>query len=192
MPMTINTNGEDVTFTPYIDNVAQTPTTLNTPVKQTTFHYFSTDVFGIDYSGELVATTNTPFEFYGLEKPEGVEVLPVAKKFDQVNLKVDRLAKLQRLRLRAITEENAIQLVIKTEAEVTLPNMTGTSGIHTIDIPTTPNTDDVWEIMLPKGVYGTSFRFELGPTSTPFHRYELQVLMVQSGVHADPKWVKLK
>ena len=193
MPMVINTNGQNVTFTPIVDNVRGTPTIINTPVKQTTFHYFDTDSFGIDYSGDLTAVTDTPFEFYKLEQLEAVEALPVGKKFDQVGpLRFDRLAKFHRLRLRAITEETSIPIKILTETEETVPNSIGTTGVYTTTFKTIPNVDDVWEIVLPKTIMGTIIRAEIGPLSSAFHRFDLQVLCSISGLQSSQKWLKFR
>jgi hypothetical protein len=190
MPMGINTNGFDVVFTPIIDHVSQTPTTINTSARQTAFHYFNTDVFGIDFSGELIGVE--PFEFYGLEKPEAVEVLPVAKKFDQIGpLRVDRIGRIQRIRLRAITEETAIPIKILTETEETIPNATGASGIWTGSFTTVPNVDNTWELIVPKTLYGNIFRFELGPLTTAFHRYDLQVLLNPLGMQTKQRWLQV-
>ena len=61
LPLVINTNGQDVTFTPIIDGVPDTPTIFNTPSKRTVLHYFVDDVFGIDFRGELSGAN--PFDF---------------------------------------------------------------------------------------------------------------------------------
>lgn len=191
MPMEINTNGHPVIFTPIVDNVAQTPSTITTATRQTAFHFFNYDSFGIDYSGELVGVY--PFEFYGLMKPEGVEILPVAKKFDQIGpLRLDKLGKFQALRVRLIsTGDNNIPIKILNESEVTIPFMTANSGEYSTTFPVIPNIDDIYEIILPKTVNGTVFRIELGPTVYPFHRYDIQVKVVISGMEANPKWIKI-
>lgn len=190
MPMIINTNGYDVEFTPIVDNVSLAPSTINTPVKMTALHYFDSDIFGIDYSGELIGTQ--PFEFYGLQQPVGVEILPIPKKFDQIGpYRVDRLGRLLRLRLRTITEETELPIKILTETEATVPNSTGSSGIWSGTIPTIANIDNSWEIILPKTLAGNIFRFEIGPTDTPFHRYDLQILLNPLGMQANPKWVTI-
>lgn len=191
MPMEINTNGENVTFTPIIDGATGTPTTINTSTRKTAFHYFNTDVFGVDFAGEIVGSE--AFEFYGLLKPENVEVLPVGKKFDQIGpFVVDRLGKVLRLRLRIITGERDLVIKLLTETEVTIPNMTSNTGIWHTTLPSTPNIDDVYEIIVPKSMHGTVFRVELGPTTEPFHRYDLTLLFKPSGMESDAKWLKLR
>jgi len=188
--MVINTNGFDVTFTPIVDLVSQVTSTINTPTKQTAFHYFITDQFGVDFSGELIGTE--PFEFYGLANPEGVEALPVGKKFDQIGpFRVDRLGRLQRLRLRLITPDLTIPLKILTESEATIPNSAGANGIWSGNLITEANKDNTWEVILPKTLVGNVFRFEIGPTTNAFHRYDLQILLHQLGMNTDQKWIKV-
>jgi hypothetical protein len=190
MPMEINTNGYPVTFTPIVDNVRYAPTVINTPNRTTAFHYFDFDIFGVDFSGELVGTN--PFEFYGLMKPENVEVLPVAKKFDQIGpIRFDKVGKLQALRIRMIsTGDSSIPLKILNENETTIPFMTGHIGEYSTSFAVTANKDDVYEILMPKTVNGTVFRIEIGPTIYPFHRYDIQAKVVTGGMDANPKWIK--
>jgi hypothetical protein len=192
MPMEINTYGYPVTFTPIVDGVSQSPTTIITAHRTTAFHYFLTDMFGIDYSGEL--TGAYPFEFYGLMKPESVEVLPVGKKFDQLGpLRIDKLAKFQSVRLRVIsTGDYSIPMKIISEIDPTWPSSVGAAGEYTVQMPVQPYRDEVYELIMPKTVNGTIFRIELGPTTYPFHRYDLQVKLVVSGEKSDPKWVKVQ
>lgn len=182
MPMEINTNGSDVTFTPIVDGVAGTPTTLNTNTRATAFHYFITDVFGVDFSGDLIGTD--PFEFYGLLKPEEVEVLPVAKKFDQIG-PVDylRIAKFHAFRVRLIALGYTIPYTIYIED----------TAVYSDVIATIPNIDKVYEIMrFPKTMAGTVFRIELGPADQPFHRYYGELKMGISGSETANKWQKIK
>ena len=193
MPFEIYTYGFPVTFTPIVDGVKLPPSTQLTATRQTVYHFFDYDVFGTDFCGELMG--DAPFEFYGLLKPEGVEVLPVPKRYDQIGpIRLDKLGKLQAFRLRMITFGSQIPFKIINEDDrvvqsggVLGPNKNGDySGL----IFTKPNQDYVYEVILPKTVNGTLFRIELGPTTEPFHRYDIQVKLVLSGMEADPKWVK--
>ncbi len=193
LPMEINTNGHDVNFTPIVDGVSFPVTILNTATRATTFHYFGYDSFGVDYSGDLIGTQ--PFEFYGFGKPEGVEVLPVAKKFDQIGpIRLDKLGKFQAIRLRIIPTGlvNTIPIKVISETDNTYPFSTGNTGEWSTTLVVVPNKDDVYEIHLPKTVNGTIFRIEIGPTVYPFHRYDLQAKIVQSGMEANPKWLKVQ
>lgn len=77
----INTNGQNVRFTPYVDLVAQTSQTINTSSKQTVNYYFTSDTIGVDVSGTLEALTDTPFEFYQVVQPQEIETLPPLLEF---------------------------------------------------------------------------------------------------------------
>ena len=78
----INTKGADVRFTPRVDGVDLTPTIVNTSEKRTVeiFLYGSGgtdgDVVGIDIGGKLESLANTEFEFYGVIRPQDIEVFP--------------------------------------------------------------------------------------------------------------------
>lgn len=188
MPMEINTNGFNATFTPIIDGVNGAPTIINTSTRATAFHYFDTDVFGVDFSGDI--TSSEPFEFYGLLKPEEVEILPVAKKLDQIGpIRYEKISKLLRFRLRLIALGSLIPYTIYFDNETIPINATVSfSG----NIITVPNVDQVYEVILPKTIYGTILRFVIGPTIEPFHRYELVLKVNESGGATDAKWKSYK
>jgi len=147
MPMLIDTNGYDVTFTPLIDGITGAPSIIRTVGKTTGFHYFTTDIFGIDFSGELVGVE--PFEFYGLLKPEEVEAIPVGKKFDQIGpVHFVKLGKLIRFRLRVIPTTSFINYEVFMED----------TSVQTGTIKVVPYVDGVYEVMLPKSKNGTICR----------------------------------
>lgn len=193
MPMELNTNGGSVMFVPIVDNQRLTPSLFNTPNRTTVFHYFDYDVFGVDFSGELFAQSETPFEFYGLMKPAEVEVLPVPKRFDQIGpFRFDKLGTLLAIRIRGIFGDGTIAIKVLNEMEATLPSSTGKAGEWVTTIQTLPNQDEVYEISVPKTVNGTVFRVEIGPSIVPFHRYDIQLKLNMSGMDANPKWINLR
>jgi hypothetical protein len=182
MPMEINTNGSNVVFTPIIDGVPGASSIINTPTRKTAFHYFSTDIFGVDFACELFG--ENPFEFYGLLKPENVEAIPVGKKFDQVGpVHLARIGKLVGFRLRAITGEVNLPWRIYAEDE----------SIATGTLVTVPNTDDVYEAeFITKGRIAVVSRIEFGPTTTPFHRYYLTLKVNYGGNATDIKLITIR
>jgi len=187
MPMELNTNGFNVTFTPIVDGILGTPSVLNSATRKTVFHYFETDVFGTDFSGELVGSY--AFEFYGLLKPEEVEILPVAKKLDQIGpLRLDKLAKLLQCRIRIITQ-GVENLVLRFYDE---DGLTLGTPIHTETIVTEANNDEIYEFAFPKTIKGSTIRVVIGPSILPFHRYDMQLKLNPSGMDSDPKWIKVK
>lgn len=75
----IDTQSGDVTFTPVIDGVDGTPSTVNTSFKQTVIHYFTTNVEGTDISGRLEGASF--FEYYEWDLQECIsEKMPVPAK----------------------------------------------------------------------------------------------------------------
>lgn len=187
LPMELNTNGYSVSFVPIVDGISCTPSTLTSSTRKTVFHYFESDIFGTDFSGELVGTQ--PFEFYGLLKPENVEILPVAKKLDQIGpLRLDKVGKLLACRFRCIAQgsEN-LKLYFYDEEGVNL-----STPIHTETITTIANYDEIYEFNFPKTVKGSTIRIVIGPSTLPFHRYDIQLKINLSGMDSDPKWIKVK
>lgn len=190
LPMEINTNGYNVNFVPIVDGISLTPSVLNSTSRKTLLHYFDTDIFGVDFSGELIGSE--PFEFYGLLKPEEVEILPVGKKLDQIGpFRTDKVGKLLALRLRTITEEVTLPFKIISENEVVLPNYGSANGVYSGTIVTNVGKDDVYELNIPKTIRGTVWRVVLGPTSLPFYNYDLQLKVALSGMEADPRWLRM-
>ena len=79
----IDTLGNNITFTPYIDNsntgIAPASSVVNTPAKQTYIHYFTQEQIGTDINGIL---SGGVFEFYGLNTEEIIsEKMPVPVKY---------------------------------------------------------------------------------------------------------------
>lgn len=192
IPIIINTYGQPVTFTPRVDGLELASTTLNsvTDRKATLFHYFRTDVFGIDFAGEFVGTS--PFEFYEFGVPEQVEILPVAKVYDQLGpVRYDKIGKMFRFRIRMISFDNSIPYQVVSENEVSDPTYAPQSD-NSGSFATVPGVDNVYEVTLPKSVNGTIFRLILGPTVNPFHRYDCQILVGDSGMESSNKWQSIR
>lgn len=193
LPIVIDTYGQDVTFTPIVDGIFGAPQVLNTYGKITTFYYFTVDSFGVDYGATISA--NQPFEFYALSQPVNVEVLPVATKFDQLGpLRLDKEAKLFdiRVRLIALGTTTFIPFAIYGSNSATIPLQDTTVPLITGVIPVIPNIDEIYEVQLPKSVNTDVVRLVLGPTTDPFHRYDVKVRMVVSGMQTDAQWVPIR
>jgi len=192
LPIIINTNGSDVTYQPYVDNVAYPPTILNSAKKATLYHFFATDSFGIDYAGFL--SGSQPFEFYEMASPASVEVLPVPKKYDQLGpLRFDKIGKLFALRLRVVLvgTTTAIPFSIFGDDQEMDPTYDGTPQ-YSGNFQITPGEDVVTQVNLPKSVNSTIFRITLGPTNDAFHRFDLQAKVHISGMETDAKWVPIR
>lgn len=190
IPIVIDTRGSDVTFTPVVDGVNGTPITLNSTRKQTLYHYFTTDVFCTDFGG--IFTGVSPFEFYEFGTPENVEILPVPKKYDQLPvLRFDKIGKLFGFRIRIIPVDATLTWAVYETSQAVFPAYSGTpviSGTLTV----VPDVDDVYEIQLPKSVNVNIVRIVLGPTTNPFHRYDLIARVSPSGVETDAQWITVR
>ncbi len=76
--LVLDTRGQAVTFTPYVDNQPfGISTTFTTTGKTTVWYYFNSDVVGVDFGGVLSTDSGGYFEFYGLGTPDNVEPLPL-------------------------------------------------------------------------------------------------------------------
>jgi len=169
IPFVIDTEGNNVTLTPYLDGVAGTTSIINTTGRRTAFHYFTTDVFFTDYKMEFSGAN--PFEFYEMLKPEEVEILPVAKKFDQIGpTEFAKLAKFRSFRVRMIAGGTTVNYKL----------FGADASIATGSITTVLDVDDVYEVNLPKTIKGTIIRLELDATAA-FHRYWVHYRYTLSG-----------
>lgn len=190
IPIIIDTRGSDVTFTPVVDGVAGATTTLNSSRKQTLYHFFLTDVFATDLAG--IFTGTSPFEFYEFGQPEGVEVLPVPKKFDQLGpMRFDKIGKMFAFRLRVIPIDSILDYAVYSEQETSFPAYPGTP-LYSGTISVVPDTDDIYEVKFPKSINADMVRIVLGPTTNIFHRYDLVVLVSMSGNESDSTWMPVK
>jgi len=193
IPIIIDTYGFPVEFTPIVDGVVQSATTLVSNRKQTLYHYFTTDVFGTDFGGTLKSPSGDPFEFYGFGQPENVEILPVPKKYDQLPiLRFDRIGKLFTIRTKLIAGLGTTSIPIKLlgDEQVSHPNYTGPYLWEGI-IPVIPGVDDIYHINLPKSINTSVVRVILGPTEEPFHRYDLWIKVALSGMETDNQWQRI-
>ena len=198
IPIVIDTYGQNVLFTPIVDGVNLPQTTvLNSTGKKTLYHYFGTDVFGTDYGGVLQSAGGTnplvPFEFYGFGTPENVEILPVPKKFDQLGpMRFDKIGKLFGFRVRLIMNGSTTSMPYAIYGDPSATNPTNLNPIYSNSFPVNPTIDDVYEIQLPKSINTDVFRLVLGPTADSFHRYDVRVKVIASGMQSEAKWIPIR
>jgi hypothetical protein len=181
LPLIINTNGNDVVFSPIVDGVAVGPTsTFNTPNKKTVYHMFQSDTFGIDYGGTLSGAK--PFDFHGFLQNLNVEELPIPRLFDQLGpLQMDVMGKVLEMRLRLVTEGYSLNYNVFAD------DVLAVSG----SFPTLRLVDQVYIVKLPKTVVGSVVRVEIiSPVSTfPFYRWYGQLRIQLSGMSTSAKWI---
>lgn len=193
IPLVILTNGKDVLYTPIVDGILQSHTTVfNTTRKTTVYHFFIDDMFGVDVGGTLYSPSG-PFEFYGFGQQEDVEGLPVPKRFDQIGpIRFDKIGKIFNLRTRLVaTGATPIALTIYGDANVTDPANIGTP-IYSGTLPVVVGVDNVYELQMPKSINTTVARIVLGPAIDYFHRYDMQIRVSLSGMESDSKWIPVR
>lgn len=189
LPLVIDTYGQNVNFTPIVDGVPGTTQVLNTKGKVTTYYYFNVDSFGTDYGGVL--SGGPIFEFYGMLRPEEVEILPVPKLYDQLGpLRLDKIGKIFGFRLRVIPLTDRIPWVIYDDYNgnglaYNQPLASGTLVVQ-------PSVDNIYEIPLPKSVNAVMCRLVLGPVTQPFYRYDAYLKVQTSGMESQSKWMPIR
>jgi hypothetical protein len=187
IPLVIDTVGNHVTFIPNVDGVNQLPTIFTTNFKQTVFHYFTSDVFGIDYGGTLTCSSgmmevwDTGFSGQGLS-PDSVQNLPMQHAFDQVGpLDTFRWGKIVKMALRTFSNGGPIPFKVYFSDAMIWNSQFNTIG----------GVEDEYIVDLPKGVSGRILRVELGPCPFTFSRYyiKFQVAISSSQEDTELKWI---
>jgi len=187
-PLVIDTLGNYVIFTPNVDGAPQSKTsTFNSTYRKTHFHYFTDDVFGVDYGGTLQCTTgmmevwSTGLDNQG-PNPDIVQNLPIPHEYDQVGpLEIFRWGKVMRMALR--TQSSGTPIPFKIFISDVL--------IWTGQFDVTPGVEDEYVVDLPKGVSGRILRVELGPCGFTFSRYFMKFQVMISGAQKDTEvqWI---
>jgi len=181
-PFTIDTLGQNVTFTPSVDCSNTAPSIFNTTCKRTVFHHFTTDVFGIVYGGNFDGSS--PFELWEVHPPTLVQILPIAKRFDQIGPEeLFEYSKIRSLELRMIVFGGTVipytiyfeDIIVKSDTITVVDGKEGT-----------------YRISLPKTVAGTDLRIELGPTAFDFHRFYMRIQAMRQGrINTENEWITL-
>jgi hypothetical protein len=190
-PFVIDTRSGIATITPYVDNVAQPPVQFQTPEKTTVLYKFLTDVFGIDYGYTVLYDGTTEFEFYGDMPPEIVQTLPIAKRFDQIGpQEFFRYGKVLKLSIRLLPNDlsGVLNKVLQLPYTIYFNDQTVLSGLT---IPVLNGVEGAYTIGVPKGTAGGIFRLELGPAPFDIHRFNIKVLVDESGQDTDGRWVSI-
>lgn len=178
-PQIIDTLGNQVTFTPYVDGIAQPTTLLNTVDKTTALVFFTTDVFGKDYGATL---SGGLFEYWGELPPDIVQVLPIARRFDQVGpQELFKYGRIKQFEVRVLPYGTSLPFNIyfsdNSLANSTIPVVSGVEASYFMGVPKTTG--------------GSIVRIELGPTSFDFHRYYIRAQVMQSGRDTELDWITL-
>lgn len=189
-PLVIDTRGGTATFQPFVDGtpVATTDLASNSPIgsndgKTTLNTFYKTDVFGIDYGGTITADApSNPFEFFGMMAPDIVQVLPIARQFDQVGPEeLFRYGKIKQFEIRVLPYGTSIPWTMYFN-----DNSTKTGSITCVS-----GQESSYMIGLPQGAGGSIVRVEFGPTSFNFHRFYVRLQVMKSGRDTDMEWITI-
>lgn len=180
IPFVIDTKGQPVTVTAYVDGVAYDAIQVTTDTKRTEFYYFSVDAFGVDVW--LTLEGSNPFEFYGITNPSVVQELPIGKLFDQLGpIDFNREAKVRRFRLRILPTNPGFTYDIYAQDTI----------VHSGSFTAVANKDQSIEVALPKGIHPSILRIELKSPGV-FHRFHADFKLFVTGAVTDQRWLRLK
>jgi len=188
-PFVLDTLGNSVVFTPIVDGISQTSVTFNGS-KQTFFYFFKTDAFGVDFGGTLAGG---PFEVYEIGKPDIVQVLPIARQYDQVGPEeLFRYGRVKKLEVRLL----ALDTASSENALLSLPYIVRFNDNQVIpsSFQVVNGIEQTYEIGLGQVAGGQIVRIELGPTASStfsFYRFYVRLLVMKSGRDSDSEWVTL-
>lgn len=181
-PLIIDTLGNTVVYTPTVDNATLPTTNISTSNKDTVRTYFTTDVFGVDYGGTLYCA-NGLFEYWGALPPDAVQVLPIARRFDQVGpIELFKFGKLKQLEYRVLPVGGS---------SIPYQIFFNDGSVINSTLSVTDTIDKTYFIDLPKGTSGNVLRIEFGPTNFDFHRMGVRVQCARSGRDTELEWVDL-
>lgn len=205
-PLVIDTLGLGVRFKLFADNVDVTAAAVSNPLiltgEKTTYRvYIISDLFAVDYGYELTGpqtafladegippfNANRPlFEFWEDLPPDIVQVLPIARRFDQVGpQELFKYGKIKQLELRV--------LPFGPGATTSLPFriLFNDNTKQTGSLTVTNNIEQSYYFGAFKGVSGQIVRIELGPTTYDFHRYYVRAAVAIGGKYTELNWVTL-
>lgn len=181
-PFVIDTLGNSVTRVDSVDNLQVMTNSINTSNKDTEHVFFTSDVFGIDYSYTLSSTGL--FEFYEDLPPLGVQTLPVARRFDQIGPEeFFKYGKIKQFEIRVMPIGGSL-----------LPYIIYFAGNASVsgNIVMTDGVDDSYYIDTPKGTNGRITRITFGPTAFDFHRFYVRMQVAESGKDTELRWISVE
>jgi hypothetical protein len=182
-PQVIDTLGNNATFTPYVDNSPAASTVLNSIDKTTLLTFFKSDVFGIDYGATI---SGGPFEFWESVNPDVVQILPIARQYDQVGPhEFFRYGRIKQFEIRLLPFGPGATSLLPWKF------LFNDNTLLTGNITVTNNEEHSYFIGVPKGTAGTIIRIEFGPTAYNFHRYYVRMQVLPSGQDTELQWVDL-
>ncbi len=133
------------------------------------------------------------FEFYEMQTPEDVEVLPTPKKYDQLGpMRFDKIGKIFGFRVRMIVNAPTTVMPYKVYGDDSESDPTLNSIFYQGSFPVRAGIDNVYEIQFPKSVNTDIFRLTLGPVLGSFHRYDVLIKVHTSGMKGQARWMPIR
>lgn len=186
LPFVLDTLGADLIFTPTVDGVAGTFTTFNTSKRETVLYKFESDAFGIDYGGFFGCATD--WEFYERLNPDIVQILPIARHFDQLGpQELFKYGKIKQFEIRVMPFTGSTGTFSSLPYTLYFNDNTIRTGVITVS----NMVDKSYFIDVTKGTSGEILRIEIGPTTYDFHRFYMRVQVVISGRDTEMNWITL-
>lgn len=183
-PVTIDgiLNTNEISVIVYADGTALPEQIFTSDYPKTHLYQITTDVFAVDYAISIHCCDL--FELYKIHEPTGVQVLPIAKRYDQVgSTELFRYGKIKSFIVR-VMPFGGTSLPYKIIFQDNIEE----SGIITL----TEGKEDTYEVNVTKTTAGQILRIELGPTEFDFHRFYVRVKAALSGKDTEQTWIELE
>lgn len=184
-PHIVDTLGNEVRFTVYVDNTEVSSQVFTTNDKTTVPIFINSDAFGTDYGALL---TGGPFEYWGAGgQPEVVQNTPAPKEFDQVGpQELFKYGKIREFEIRLLPLGGAVGTTSQFPITFYFDDFTN----YTTELTVNNNQEQTYCYGVPKGTEGAIIRIELGPVTYPFIRYYVRVRAMVHGFDAtdNSKW----
>ena len=123
------------------------------------------------------------FELYKVLPPTVVQVLPIARRYDQIHLELFRYGKLRKLFIRLISFGGTV-----IPYEIFAQDTSLMSGSLTV----VDSIEDTYEIGLPKTIAASILRIVLGPVAFSFHRWYCVLQVMRSGRDTENEFITLE
>ncbi len=144
-------------------------------------------------SGPVQNLSTCVFEFYEMQTPVDVEVLPIPRKYDQLGpMRFDKIGKIFGFRVRLIPNDSITDMPYKIYGDDSESSPALNTPLFSSSFAVAAGFDKVYEIQLPKSINTDIFRLTLGPTADSFHRYDVQVKVHLSGMKGQARWLPIR
>jgi hypothetical protein len=182
-PFVLDPIGNTLTFTPIVDGIPLVGVDGSWVHnnKKTVRYQFTSDVFGVDYSG--IFSSSAGFELWDIINPEIVQTLPIAKRFDQLGPEeLFRYGRIKQFEYRVMPFGGTVipYVIYFNDNSTQTGNITVTDG-----------KEASYFVDVPKGTSGNIVRIVFGPTTFDFHRFYMRLQVFKTGKDTELEWISL-